>query len=767
MPEIDLHKEYDSSGESIQDLFDRTEEGFFVPLYQREYTWEEENINQLFDDLVLGTRELAATSSAATFLGTTILTTLGDKKESVKAGEERAQPTAVQIVIDGQQRISTLALLSIQIIVKLRDLLEGLPSKAPYSDLHSVGEKFIERLTKLHVIEIGKRANPPQKPKIIRAREDKWTYDGSDDAYSSPVSRYIATFIRTKNSEEALDVLDAHSASRVRGNVKLINAWLEKVCSAHIPGTDIYDQFPVGAIITSERIQEYVLGFTDDGVKSIVERVETDKTQNDYCAAAMYQLLLLTHYLLRCCGVNCLQPTREEWGFDMFQALNTTGTPLTAIETFLPDVMQAELGAVEKWEGTPSHESMEDIQKLFDATDTNEEKGRRTNELLRTFVLCYEGERVGNKFSEQRKWIKNRYGEDLTKIHQRRDFTHKLSTVAKFFYYAWHMEDADILYPVNGLKQHDASGLASLLLQYLRRANSRLSAPILARFYTQVINEESTFDEFVESAKACAAFFTLWRSANSTSGLDEIYRKYFKGNNKPVNVNPHNWKEHSGPIFIQDLKKYFLDVLSSKKIADKELWMTASEPFLLYNEIREVCRFMLFVGSHGRIADPDKPGLTKPANEGVCELLSYNHWIDKSYKSIEHIAPQKPPVQHDWGSEIYEGNLVHQIGNLILLPMDINRFANNKNWQEKYLYYCHVGEEDQLKIDQLRANAINKGIDLNRKRINTLLKAKYNCVVKPILSIKESDNWTTNLINARTQQIKGLAWKTLFSWLND
>ena len=59
MANINLHKEYDSSGQSVQDLFDSTEEGFFVPRYQREYTWEEENINQLFDDLVLGTREFA------------------------------------------------------------------------------------------------------------------------------------------------------------------------------------------------------------------------------------------------------------------------------------------------------------------------------------------------------------------------------------------------------------------------------------------------------------------------------------------------------------------------------------------------------------------------------------------------------------------------------------------------------------------------------------------------------------------------------------
>ena len=142
MAEIELHKEYNSSGESVQDLFDRVEEGFFVPLYQREYTWEEENINQLFDDLVLGVRELSENENTTTFLGTTILTTLGNKEEVVKPGEERAQPTAVQIVIDGQQRISTLALISIQIIVKLEQLLKDIPRKNSVCGLAECWQKI-------------------------------------------------------------------------------------------------------------------------------------------------------------------------------------------------------------------------------------------------------------------------------------------------------------------------------------------------------------------------------------------------------------------------------------------------------------------------------------------------------------------------------------------------------------------------------------------------------------------------------------------------
>jgi len=34
-----------------------------------------------------------------------------------------------------------------------------------------------------------------------------------------------------------------------------------------------------------------------------------------------------------------IEPVSENWAFDMFQSLNATGTPLTALETFKPLVV--------------------------------------------------------------------------------------------------------------------------------------------------------------------------------------------------------------------------------------------------------------------------------------------------------------------------------------------------------------------------------------------------------------------------------------------
>ena len=765
MAEIELHKEYNSSGESIQELFGRTEEGFFVPLYQREYTWEEDNINQLFDDLVLGIYELSKKGNVITFLGTTILTTLGEKKQTVKPGEGRAQPTAVQIVIDGQQRISTLALISIQIIVRLQELLNDLPHKPPYLDLHNAGSKFIERLTKLHTIELG-RGDPSQKPKIIRGRDDLWTYDGDDTAYTSPVAKYVATFIRTKNAKEALAILDPATEIRVQKNVELIDEWIDAVCNAHIAETNIYDQFPVGAKITSARIQEYILGFTDKKVKRVVEKMEADKGENNYYATAIYQLLLLTYYLLNRCGINRLQPTHEEWGFDMFQALNATGTPLTVIETFLPQVMQAEAADKNVWEKAPSHEYMDEIQELFEVTATNEQKNKRTNELLGAFRLCYEGKNLGNKFSEQRRWLSKVY-EKLPTIDKKREFISKLAWTANFFYYAWYMEESKVPYHIDGLGEHPEEGeFVSLLIRYLRDANSKLSAPILARFYSQALDkQQTTFDEFIESAKACVAFFTLWRSANSTSGLPDIYRRYFKGSNTPVKVDGHSWENHPEQVSAKDLKQYFLEVLKNNGITDKKAWIAASERFLFYNELKTICRFVLFVSGHDRIADKKNPGLTSKGTKETCSLLKLSQWVAKDLKSIEHVAPQNRPQKHNWDPGIYEDNLIHQLGNLMLLPIDLNKYADNKGWTTKHLYYCHIGERDTARLEEFKSAAEKKNIFLSKKATKTLSEISYNCATEPVSCVGENGAWDAELIRKRTRQIKEVTWEMLFSWL--
>lgn len=265
--EFRLQNAYGTYIDTVGDLFDKTGEGFFVPLYQREYTWESDNVDQLFDDLFLGILELTGADgeTATTFLGTTIFVPLFRKDQTVRQGEERAQPSEVLLVIDGQQRISTLALLAIRLHARVQLLKDRLPNGEPYATFHDHSADTIASLRKLYTVEPGRGAFPRHKPKVIRANDDRWTHRGDDTSYCSPVASYIAKYIRASVNDAASDCMP-DDPGRVKTNVLAIDRWLDHVVQAHLPTDDLHGQFPTGSSIASDRVQRDVLGFSSSEV---------------------------------------------------------------------------------------------------------------------------------------------------------------------------------------------------------------------------------------------------------------------------------------------------------------------------------------------------------------------------------------------------------------------------------------------------------------------------------------------------------------------
>jgi len=101
----------------------------------------------------------------------------------------------------------------------------------------------------------------------------------------------------------------------------------------------------------------------------------------------------------------------------------------------------------------------------------------------------------------------------------------------------------------------------------------------------------------------------------------------------------------------------------------------------------------------------------------------------------------------------------------MLLPLEVNKFVDNKDWAVKYLHYCHVGKPNERELRDLRNSANKKGIVLSKKATDELSKIDYNRSVDPVLSVREAGAWDAELIANRTQQIKELTWETLSSWL--
>lgn len=80
-------------------FFEGSDKRFCIPLYQRNYDWKEENCEQLFSDLVRVHKE----HSKSHFFGS-IVSSLADEDEEVR------------LIIDGQQRITTVSLILIAMI---------------------------------------------------------------------------------------------------------------------------------------------------------------------------------------------------------------------------------------------------------------------------------------------------------------------------------------------------------------------------------------------------------------------------------------------------------------------------------------------------------------------------------------------------------------------------------------------------------------------------------------------------------------------------
>ena len=69
----DVHNEFTLTAWPLKGFFGRGQTGFYVPLYQRPYSWDENNVEQLMDDLVTGIETMLTDENSIAFLGTVIL----------------------------------------------------------------------------------------------------------------------------------------------------------------------------------------------------------------------------------------------------------------------------------------------------------------------------------------------------------------------------------------------------------------------------------------------------------------------------------------------------------------------------------------------------------------------------------------------------------------------------------------------------------------------------------------------------------------------
>jgi hypothetical protein len=778
-----MDQPFEQSAESLYSFFSQAGRGFYIPYYQRPYSWDYENAEQLISDIFRALERLPKKPKNSIFLGTVILHDLRD----IRTGNHTDTPnllTKVSNVVDGQQRIISIGLLSCVLSQIIGSVESGLRSLG--GDDFNFGALAIElenqkaELLELYSVEIKKAGSmPTRKPLIIRAGDvssqpvnDQWTLKGDPKKfYVSNTASCISNFISNTKFEEIT------ADERIKNILDVFKMRIESNLNA----------------LELEYISKLLEAFDDDqsnlhsfmDYPPSIEEIKILENEQRNLVLSGIQLLAFCHFFKKCCHLVVIECKDEDIAFDMFQALNATGTPLTAFEVFKPVVVKCFSNDY------PNSAMLEidRIEEVFQDISTANKKEELTDKILVASAFVYSGSLIAPRFSDERDWLLEAF-DDCNDDAQRLEFITLLADQSEYYYNIVKprrspkgSNNFSIVTHLRSLGFNDAqANITGLCLVFLKDANHKLAHSVLSVFYSKLlkairlnINIPFACDEFEKVSKATAAFFTLWMGALPARFPDADYKTLFQSAN---NLNFLSGQQNQTSTFVissykDALAKKGVYDLESKDIA-KKLWVSEAVNTAWYTR-RTVCRFALMAAYQDAAPDTlqENAGLYVNGMKNSLVLLTPTFWHAIDYEVIEHVATRKKPanIKHPnhFDLDIYPGNdsVVDKIGNLTLLSVNINSSLYSE-WPDKAYYFWHLSKpemqanpksKDDLKT-ALGLTKIPAGLE-NLSAASNYLPHLAPLALRGALGFK----WNSEFIKVRSKNICERVFNNLSDWL--
>lgn len=193
---------------SVSKFFQR-DLGFFIPSFQRDYSWQEEDLKRFLETIetVISNNLNEQNNFQIGFLGSVI--TISDQAEIRKTYTiaPNESPNEIKVIIDGQQRLSTLLLL-FSIFYKeislLRQDTEFLKNFASLNIQGFLGYILEDLKTALFIPNPFAIQNPQLSylPKLIsQLHVDEWKRN-TVGTYNSPIAKFLFTLFQNPNPTE-------------------------------------------------------------------------------------------------------------------------------------------------------------------------------------------------------------------------------------------------------------------------------------------------------------------------------------------------------------------------------------------------------------------------------------------------------------------------------------------------------------------------------------------------------------------------------------
>ena len=735
--------------------------GFRIPEYQRTYDWNTDNIKRLLEDCLNGFYYLSSPKNeeSYTFLGTLIL--VSEKPEPSFDGTSLS-------VIDGQQRITTLILLCCALIEELsaREDDTRYLQEPTISWIKKEIDFISERLYNCVIGHLRSRGQTAGFPRIVRFLEDNRGFGSSEAEYRSVIAKFLSEFnvhyLSGKSAFTPVQLDKNGEAPRFFQNYEYIKKQVEL---GIYKGNDTSDTGNQSELEHNQIVHE---DFQKAGLRNLFGKLDTlfDQTEKDRAishiaknpdSSGLIRIILFSHYVLKSIILTRVETNDEDAAFDIFDSLNTTGEPLTAIETFKPRVMSFERESKNfSFSGTESAKHFErleeNLNQIYPETDKRQ---KETKDLLVTFALYLEGHRLPLNLASQRTYLRSKF-DKASNSNFKRQMVQSLADIAEFRQTYW---NRDSIRNLDSIYHKDTSDWLKLCCMFISEMKTSLALPIMARYWEQH-KQDMTSDTFVDVVKALTAFLILRRSiTGTTGGIDTDFKKVM------VKLCRNLDDSHSLPC-LDDLKKMLKEYLEVGriKLEHKEDWVSRVCEMPLANHSRPLCRFLLFAASDNAMTNQENPGLLtreKVIRSDQLAFLNFTKWQDDKYATVEHIAPVSE--SGGWDDKIYDKpHTRHTIGNIILLPQKENSSVGNAPWEKKKLFYRALVAKTEVERNEQFEQAKTAGLTF-KKKTTDLLKEQGR--LDMLDSIAEVSEWTESIIQKRSKNILELAWDVIAPWI--
>ncbi|MED7792813.1 DUF262 domain-containing protein [Klebsiella aerogenes] len=777
-----MQKSLDIFKAEPQSVFDvickRKTTGFYMPAYQRPYSWEESHIRDLFSDCENVFRNLLDSHDAIIFLGS-ILSVDDSIALTIYPLVKRDKPEEIKLIIDGQQRLSTLMLIILCINERLRILLPSLKKAITSEQDEEIKDVLDELRQVVSQLEIDTSNTVIETtaehevykylPKIIRSQVDCWGRSEKNALYDSPIAELLYVYQRhiiDQRDNSVFKPLDlslmSTSAKRVVNNVKEIRKQLDCVQKGfqfQFPDSETEEKININDLVDVETL-DVCLDFPVD--KNLALVAESYPKVAEVIYIAVFAKFLLHRVCLTYVEVN-----NESYAFDMFEALNTTGEPLTAIETFVPKAIEF-IGKKRK-EGAPEEELeatmdvLNSITERFENIIDSKEKNLKTKALILAFVRAFEGKVKVTSLRDQRDAMLKSYENcdyDLKGV-----YLSQLATSANFLFDHWQV----VVPNVGKLVDSSVLDISNLCLRYLVDMKHDIVQSLLIQFVLIDEKFEATGTEhsdFAKVLKSVTAFSVLWRAmSGGADGIDAVYKKLHE---RGVNADQKGFTLGHGSLTSDRfnpniINQFFREELVNKIITKGSPKDTVDEKWL------DICSKQQSLTKPKSIKMLLLAGLHGVELEGVDHQISNKLSTDFLTTTMWELISRKNAIKkvfnggstEGWGDEeIANPEIYNKIGNVLIDVRDGVSSFISPSW---YNLKQHL-------LQALANDTINDIEDILSSECHISEHAKSHASVlmleKKFGDITFADKWGKQQIDERSSLLLSNAWRNLTKWLD-